>query len=74
MKHLSKRVYSHPLVSFLYGLMRDSVPPGEVYKQVLDANDIKCQYTNGPLADMAAAFARQLGVVVEEGENVPTDE
>lgn len=38
------------LVSFLYELMRDHVPPGVLERIVQDSQDPECLYTNGWLA------------------------
>lgn len=49
------------LVSFLYELMRDHLPPGtveEVVQNTLKESD--CQYTNGWLAQYAQDIANRL--------------
>ena len=50
------------LEAFLYGLMRDTVPCGEVQRLVDDATqgEIECQFTNGYLAQYAKFLADQL--------------
>lgn len=49
------------LVSFLYELMRDHVPPGVVEELVQDSFDPDVTYTNGWLATYAEDLAKRLG-------------
>ncbi len=54
---------SSPLVSFLYQLMRDELVVGEVQRLVNEsvlAKGDEVVFTNGPLADIAEHFAREL--------------
>lgn len=56
------------LVSFLYQLMRDHVPPGVVEEILLDCmHDGTVEYTNGWLARHAQNIADKLGVKDESG-------
>lgn len=48
------------LVSFLYELMRDHLPPGEVEKLVKASQDPDVSYTNGYLAKYAKDLANRL--------------
>jgi hypothetical protein len=49
------------LVSFLYELMRDHLPPGVVEEIVLNSiGDSDCKYTNGWLAKYAEDIANRL--------------
>ena len=48
------------LVSFLYELMRDHVPPGVVEKLVQDSQMVEVKYTNGWLARYAEDLANRL--------------
>jgi len=53
------------LEAFLYGLMRDTVPCGEVQRLVDDATqgEAECQFSNGYLAQYAKFLADQLRIV-----------
>lgn len=48
------------LVSFLYELMRDHLPPGQVEAIVRASQEPDCQYTNGWLAQYAQDLANRL--------------
>ena len=48
------------LVSFLYELMRDHLPPGKVEELVRASQDPDCIYTNGWLAKYAQDLANRL--------------
>lgn len=48
------------LTSFLYELMRDNVPPGELERLVRDSQVESVQYTNGWLAKYAEDLANRL--------------
>lgn len=49
------------LVSFLYELMRDHLPPGVVEEIVLNSiGDSECKYSNGWLAKYAEDIANRL--------------
>lgn len=48
------------LISFLYELMRDHLPPGVVEKLVQDSQVSECLYTNGWLALYAEDLANRL--------------
>jgi hypothetical protein len=50
----------NPLVSFLYELMRDHVPPGVVEGILDDRGAIETTFTNGWLARYAQDVARRL--------------
>lgn len=52
--------YYSKLVSFLYDLMRDHMPPGEVESLMRSAQDPQVKYTNGWLANYAEYLARRL--------------
>lgn len=52
--------YSSRVVSFLYSLMRDYVPPGIVEEVVRDASGSPTQFTNGWLAHYASDIAGRL--------------
>lgn len=56
------RYVDHPskLVSFLYDLVRDHVPPGKLEQLVRDAQDVPVEYTNGFLANFAIDVAHRL--------------
>lgn len=49
------------LVSFLYQLMRDHLPPGVVENLVWDCENPEALFTNGYLANYAIDVARRLG-------------
>jgi len=49
------------LVSFLYDLMRDHLPPGVVETLVQNASNPDVTYTNGWLASYAEDLAKRLG-------------
>jgi hypothetical protein len=51
---------SDKLVSFLYDLMRDHLPPGTVERLVLDAQTTPVKFTNGWLAEYAKDLATRL--------------
>jgi len=48
------------LVSFLYELMRDHLPPGKVEEIVRASNEPDVSYTNGWLAQYAEYLANRL--------------
>lgn len=48
------------LVSFLYELMRDHLPAGEIEKLVKASQESDCLYTNGWLAKYAQDLANRL--------------
>lgn len=48
------------LISFLYEIMRDHVPPGVVQKIVLNSQETPASLTNGWLAQYAAYLADSL--------------
>ena len=48
------------LVSFLYELMRDHLPPGKIEELVRASQDPDCTYTNGWLAKYAQDLANRL--------------
>jgi len=48
------------LVSFLYELMRDHVPPGTVEQILMNTTDPDVTYTNGYLARYAENVAKEL--------------
>jgi hypothetical protein len=50
----------NPLVSFLYELMRDHVPPGTIERIVLNSPAGQTKFTNGYLAQYAKDVAHRL--------------
>lgn len=48
------------LVSFLYELMRDHLPPGKVTEIVLNSQTVPVKFTNGWLARFAEDIAKDL--------------
>lgn len=63
------------LTGFLYTLMRDSAPPGEVEKLVRDieneaaGNETTCCYTNGWLAKYANHLANRIRTATRKYDN-----
>jgi len=51
---------SDPLAAFLYELMRDVIPPGDVERLLRNVSSAEVQYTNGWLAEYAKDVARRL--------------
>lgn len=59
------------LISFLYQLMRDHVPPGTVEAIALDCNYQEVKYTNGWLARYAEDIAKRLSDTSLTPEKIP---
>lgn len=51
---------SDPLVAFLYTLMRDTLPPGDIERMLRQCGPTTVVYTNGWLAEYAKDVAQRL--------------
>ena len=57
---MQKSESNDPLVSFLYSLLRDYLPAGEVEKLVQETTKDTTVFTNGYLAEYAKDLAERL--------------
>jgi hypothetical protein len=62
------------LVSFLYELMRDHLPPGKIEDIVRRSQDNDVEYTNGWLANYALNVATRLAADSDGEEETPEEE